>query len=87
MSKVLVLAGHLDDSVIAVGGIIRKCVDLGCKVSVVCFGNGDEAFTEVGQRQAAIESSKTEAVEAHNVLGVTDFQCLDMPDFDLRGIL
>ena len=81
---ILVLGGHLDDSVIAVGGIIRKFVNLGCKVSVVCFGNGDEAFTEVGQWESAMEHFKAEAVEAHKILGVEDFQCLDVPDFAVQ---
>jgi len=84
MKTILVLGGHLDDSVIAVGGIIRKFVNLGCKVSVVCFGNGDEAFTEVGQRESAMEHFKAEAVEAHKILGVEDFQCLDVPDFAVQ---
>ena len=84
MKNVLVLGGHLDDSVIAVGGIIRKFVNLGCKVTVVCFGNGDEAFTTVGEREKVVEKFKKEAVEAHQVLGVDDFQCLDVPDFAVQ---
>ena len=84
MERALVLGGHLDDSVIAVGGIIRRLVDLGVKVSVVCFGNGDEAFTEKGQREAAVAHFKAEAVEAHRILGVEDFTCLDVPDFAVQ---
>lgn len=84
MKRALVLGGHLDDSVIAVGGIIRKLVNSGVQVSVVCFGNGDEAFTEVGGRVRAVERFKTEAVEAHHILGVEDFQCLDVPDFAVQ---
>ncbi len=84
MKRVLVLGGHLDDSVIAVGGIIRKLVNSGVEVSVVCFGNGDEAFTERGGRARAIERFKAEAVAAHKILGVEDFQCLDLPDFAVQ---
>jgi LmbE family N-acetylglucosaminyl deacetylase len=84
MERVLVLGGHLDDSVIAVGGIIRKLVDSGVRVSVVCFGNGDEAFTERGGRERAQERFNAEAVAAHRVLGVEDFQCLDLPDFAVQ---
>ena len=84
IEKILVLGGHLDDSVIAVGGIIRKFVNLGCRVSVVCFGNGDEAFTDVGERESIVKKSKKEAVEAHRVLGVEDFQCLNLPDFAIQ---
>ena len=84
MKRILVLAGHLDDSVIAIGGIIRKFVNLGHKVSVVCFGNGDEAFSKISQRQKAPEDFRKEAVKAHEVLGVEDFQCLDVPDFAVQ---
>ena len=48
MKNILVLAGHGDDSVIAIGGTLRALAERGCRVSVVCFGNGDEAFHEVG---------------------------------------
>ncbi len=85
MRNILVLAGHLDDSVIAVGGIIRKFVEQGCNVSVVCFGNGDEAFAEMDQRDGIVEKFTREAVEAHEVLGVKDFQCFDLPDFAVQA--
>ena len=84
MKKVLVLAGHYDDSVIAIGGIIRKLVDQKAKVSVVCFGNGDEAFTTPEGRDTCVESSKAEAIKAHEVLGVEDFECLGLPDFAVQ---
>jgi len=84
MKKVLILAGHYDDSVIAVGGTIRKLVDQGCKVSVVCFGNGDEAFTKLEQRDTCVESFTAEAIKAHEVLGVDDLQCFDLPDFAVQ---
>ena len=84
MKSILVLGAHLDDSVVAVGGILRKFVDLGCQVSVVCFGNGDEAFTRVGEQEACKRQFMAEAVEAHKVLGITDFTCWDMPDFAVQ---
>ena len=84
MQRMLVLGGHLDDSVIAVGGLIRRLVNQGCQVSVVCFGNGDEAFTEGGRREDAVRRFAAEAVAAHRLLGVEDFQCLDLPDFAVQ---
>ena len=84
MKSILVLGGHLDDSVIAVGGILRKWVDSGGKVTVVCFGNGDEAFTTLADRDTCVERFTSEAVRAHEALGVTDFQCLDVPDFAVQ---
>jgi len=77
MKKILVLGGHLDDSILAVGGILRKCVDSGGSVSVMCFGNGDEAFTTLADRDTCVERFKAEAVKAHKILGVDDFECLD----------
>ncbi len=84
IKNVLVVGAHLDDSVIAVGGIIRKLANLGCKVSVVCWGNGDEAFTDISRRESAVEKFKTEAVNAHEILGVKDFLCFDVPDFAVQ---
>jgi LmbE family N-acetylglucosaminyl deacetylase len=84
MKKLLVLAGHGDDSVIAVGGIVRALVERGCRVSVVCFGNGDEAFGKIEDRDSIVEQFTAQVVAAHKVLGVDDFQCLNLPDFAIR---
>ncbi|KKR04399.1 MAG: hypothetical protein UT30_C0008G0021 [Candidatus Uhrbacteria bacterium GW2011_GWF2_39_13] len=85
MEKVLILAGHLDDSIIAAGGIIKKFTDNNISVSVVCFGNGDEA-TECKSQKAEdiVKAFKSEAVEAHSVIGVSDFKCHDLPDFAVQ---
>lgn len=82
--KVLVLAAHLDDSIIAVGGLIRKFIKTGFEVNVVCFGNGDEAYTTPGGSAAAVKSFKQEAAAAHNLLGVSNFECFDVPDFAVQ---
>ena len=84
MEKILVLAGHGDDSIIAVGGALRAMVNQGCRVSVVCFGNGDEAFTKIEDRDSIVEQFTAQSVEAHKILGIVDFQCLGRPDFDIR---
>ena len=84
MKNILVLAGHGDDAVIAIGGTLRALVEQGCRVSVVCFGNGDEAFTRLGDRETIVEQFTAQSVEAHKILGVEDFQCLGLPDFAIR---
>jgi LmbE family N-acetylglucosaminyl deacetylase len=85
MKTALVLGGHLDDSVIAVGGIIKKLTDSKIQVSVTCFGNGDEATEKKSQTPEEIKRVfGAEAVEAHKVLGVTDFKCHDLPDFGIQ---
>lgn len=81
--RVLVLAGHLDDTIIAVGGIVRKMVNQGCEVSVVCFGNGDEGFAHIEDRESCVERFKKQTELANNVLGVKNFECFDYGDFDV----
>ena len=83
--KVLVLGAHLDDSVIAMGGVIRKLANAGCEVSVFCFGNGDEAYTKPGDSPKAVERFKRDAVRAHKILGVANFECYDVPDFGVNA--
>lgn len=84
IKSMLLLGGHLDDSVIAAGGIIRKLADSGCKVEVVCFGNGDEAFTNEGEKEEKARQFRAEASEAHEILGAASFKCLNVPDFAVQ---
>ena len=82
--KVLVLAGHLDDSIYAVGGIIGKVVKAGGQADVVCFGHSDEDYDDVAQKDTAVERTVAQAEEAHKVLGVHTFTCLHYPDFAVQ---
>ncbi|MEI6424556.1 MAG: PIG-L family deacetylase [Lentisphaerota bacterium] len=84
MKSILVLAAHLDDSIVAIGGTIRKFVNSGYEVNVICFGNGDEAYTTLGGSEAAITKFKREALEAHEVIGAKNFECFDVPDFGVQ---
>ena len=85
MSKnILVLAGRLDDSVLAIGGIIRKYTNAGHKVSVVCFGCGDEGFATLEKRGTCTAKFYEEALAAHKVLGVEDFICHNLSDFEVN---
>lgn len=82
--SILVIAAHIDDSIIAVGGILRQFINSGYNVNVVCFGNGDEAFTTIGGREEAIVKFKREGAKAHELLGVSNFECFDVPDFGVQ---
>lgn len=82
--NILVLGGHLDDSVLAVGGIIKKYTNAGHKVSVVCFGCGDEGFAHVEERNTCVEKFYEEAIRSHKILGVTDFVCHNYSDFEVN---
>jgi LmbE family N-acetylglucosaminyl deacetylase len=81
----LVIGAHLDDSVIALGGAIRKIVDAGGMVDVVCFGNSDEDFADISDRDTAVERVTAQAREAHEVLGVRSFTCFNYPDYDVTA--
>ena len=67
--SILVLAGHLDDAILAVGGILRQFIKAGSRVHVFCFGNGDEGFTELSAQASAADKFKAEAAKAHKILG------------------
>ncbi|OGV64947.1 MAG: hypothetical protein A3K19_10505 [Lentisphaerae bacterium RIFOXYB12_FULL_65_16] len=83
--KVLVLGGHLDDSVIAVGGILRKVVNAGGRVDVVCFGNSDEDFADISERDTAPKRIRAQAEKAHRILGVHSFECFDYSDYAVQA--
>lgn len=82
--KALVLGAHLDDSIIAVGGIIRKIVDGGGSVDVVCFGNSDEDFSDVRDRESAPGRFLERAQEAHRILGARTFTCFNYSDYAVQ---
>ena len=82
--NILVLAGHLDDSVLAIGGIIKKYTKAGHKVAVVCFGCGDEGFAKLEERDTCVKTFCDEAIAAHKILGVEDFVCHNLSDFEVN---
>jgi len=82
--KVLVIGAHLDDSVLAIGGIIRKLVNAGARVDEVCFGNSDEDFSTLEERDTAVERITAQAVRAHEIMGVTEFTCFNYSDFAVQ---
>ncbi|MCC7342352.1 MAG: PIG-L family deacetylase [Bryobacterales bacterium] len=82
--KALVLGAHLDDGIIAVGGIIRKIVDGGGCVDVVCFGNSDEDFADIRERDSASARFLDRAREAHRILGVHSFTCFNYSDYAVQ---
>ena len=83
MLKALALCGHLDDAIIAVGGTISKIVEEGGVVNVVCFGNGDEGYGKIEDKDTIVETFKKEAERAHEILGVSNYECFDYPDFEI----
>jgi LmbE family N-acetylglucosaminyl deacetylase len=82
--KILIIAGHLDDSIIASGGLIKKAVQAGARVDVVCFGRSDEDYATLAERDSAPRRIMAEARRAHELLGVSTFTCFDYPDFAVQ---
>lgn len=82
--KVLVLGGHLDDSVLAVGATIAKIVKSGGSVDVVCFGHSDEDFADVSDKDTVVGRLVSQAEAAHEILGVSSFTCFHYPDYAVQ---
>ena len=97
--RVLVLAPHPDDEVLACGGVIQKAVELGIPVKVVFLTYGDSnqwSFIVYRKRPAIIPKAvramgmvrHDEAIEADKTLGLTPDQLifLGYPDFRTLNI-
>ena len=84
IKSVLVLAGHVDDDILAMGGILRRFIKAGVKVHTYCFGNNDEAYTKISDRATAVERGMAQAIAAHKTLGAASFECYDLPDFGVQ---
>src|SRR5690625_1783583 len=76
--KVIVFAPHNDDEVLGVGGTIAKHVDKGHSVYICVVTSG--------QDQKRLENIQREALNAHEILGVTDTIFLDLPVVGLANI-
>ncbi len=75
---VLVLAAHRDDIEITCGGTVIKLVDMGHKVGIVDFTQG-----EMGTKGTEIDRAR-EAEAAAKVMGVYVRENLKMPDAELE---
>jgi LmbE family N-acetylglucosaminyl deacetylase len=82
--KLLIIGAHLDDSIIAAGGIIRRVADEGGQVDVVCFGNSDEDFADVRDKGTVSSLLTAKAREAHAILGVKSFTCFGYSDYAVQ---
>src|SRR5690625_190815 len=76
--KVLVFAPHNDDEVLGVGGTIARYVEEGHEVFVCEVTSGKD--------QKRLENIRSEALAAHQILGVTKTFFLDLPVIELADI-
>ncbi|MCX5686182.1 MAG: PIG-L family deacetylase [Candidatus Omnitrophica bacterium] len=98
--RILILAPHPDDEVMATGGVIQKALKAKAKVKVLFLTNGDhnEPAFIVYEKRLTIRHGefiymgqvrRKESLEALNKLGLTEKDCifLGYPDFGTMEIL
>ncbi|KOP26756.1 GlcNAc-PI de-N-acetylase [Hapalosiphon sp. MRB220] len=81
-NKVLVIAPHLDDEVLGVGGTIARFAANGSEVYVVTMTQGCPSEFE----KEVIQKEKQEALAAHKLLGVKETIFLSLPAAQLDTI-
>ena len=75
MSKILVVAPHPDDEVLGVGGTIAKRCRCGDQVYVCIVTKGQQPMFS----KESVAQVRSEAVAAHQMLGVAETIFLDLP--------
>jgi len=75
--KVMIVAPHMDDEALGMGGTIAKHVARGDKISVVIVAN--RVYSHTFDRKS-YEVEKKAALKAKKVLGYGDLLFLEMPD-------
>ena len=82
MKNILVIAAHPDDELLGCGGTISKLLSRGCAIKVLFLGEGSSCrFDNPSCKHAeeAIVKRTQCAIEALNLLGVSDFEFNDLP--------
>jgi len=83
MIKVLSLCGHDDDSIIAIGGTLRRITDAGGEVTIVYYGNGNEGYDDLKKQENIVAMREAEVRKSYAILGVKNLECLGYGDFDI----
>lgn len=77
--RILVLAPHVDDETIGVGGTIIRHVQEGDKVTVVFVTDGSKSVSQLDKEKLILERKK-EANQVKDLLGFQQIKFLDLPD-------
>ncbi|HRY60094.1 MAG TPA: PIG-L family deacetylase [Patescibacteria group bacterium] len=98
--KILIISPHIDDEIIATGGVIQEAVSKGAAVKVVYMTNGDDAVGAIISEKRNLnldpnefvalgEQRMAEGKKATNDLGLTDDNLiyLGFPDGGLNPML
>lgn len=78
MNNVLVIAPHADDEVLGCGATISKLSKLGCNVYILIATNASVGAPELFSPDI-IRQVRSEALEAHKLLGVKETTFLELP--------
>jgi len=93
--RVMVLAPHMDDEVVGCGGVLRRHVLSGARITVVFLTDGAGSDPHMASRcgseaelreagAALSERRKREARQAARIIGYEDLVFLDRPDGSLK---
>jgi LmbE family N-acetylglucosaminyl deacetylase len=83
MKKILVVCAHPDDETLGLGGTLYLQKQIGSKVFVLFFADGE---TSRGLDQKAVKTREIQAKNALSILGINHFKFLRYPDQLLEQI-
>ena len=83
--NILIIAPHADDEVLGCGGTIHRYCEAGHDVFILIATNGYVGAPELYSKER-VEEVRSEALEAHGLLGVKKTYFLDFPAIRLETI-
>lgn len=78
--KILIIAAHPDDEVLGCGGTVSKLIKSGVEAYTLILGEGKTSRVNAENLSEDLESLKTEAQKANQILGVKDIILESFPD-------
>ncbi len=83
--NILVVAPHCDDEILGCGGVMAKYIAQGCRVYVAIVTNGNLGAPEIFSKEGT-KRVRSEALAAHELLGIEDTFFLDFPALKLDSV-
>jgi LmbE family N-acetylglucosaminyl deacetylase len=83
IKSVLIICGHPDDEVLAVGGTIKKLTGSGIEVNVLMFANGNEGYTRIEDKDAIVDIRRHERAAVQKILGIHEYEAHDYGDYEI----
>jgi LmbE family N-acetylglucosaminyl deacetylase len=84
--RVLVLMPHPDDEAVFTSGLIKKLIEEGVAVKIVTMTRGEKSTLRYGLKPAddLASARDKELLKSFGILGVNQFDTLDLPDGGLK---